>query len=402
MAMTNDEFCRAAWLAGLLVPFALVMEAAELNLPDPLLTADGQKVTSARMWQTERRPEILELFREHVYGRASVGRPASMQFEARDISPGAMDGLATRKQVNIVYRGPGGQGAIRLLMFVPNNGPQPVPCFLLICNRDESNIDPSRAVKSPFWPAEQIVARGYAVAAFHVADVDPDKHDGFTNGVHGIFDSPGGRQPDSWGTIAAWAWGAGRVMDYFETDDSIDARRVIVVGHSRGGKAALWAGAEDERFAMVVSNNSGSTGAALARGKKGERISDINRNFPHWFCENYRRYNGLEEELPVDQHMLAALAAPRLLYIASATEDAWADPRSEFLAAVHASPVYRLFGMDGLSASRMPEAEAPLHEGRIGYHLRTGRHNLLEDDWARFMDFADRHLGREERRSSGE
>jgi pimeloyl-ACP methyl ester carboxylesterase len=379
-------------VAAFILSATVALQSSELNLPDPLVNANGQSVDSVELWQNQRRAEIIELFREHVYGRMPVKRPKSLRFEVVAVLPDAMDGLATRKQVKISYDGPGGEGAIRLVVFVPKKQTRPAACFLLICNRPESNIDPTRAVKSPFWPAEQIVSRGYAAAAFHVGDVDPDVNEGFKDGVHGIFDPPEGRRPDSWGTIAAWAWGASRVMDYFETDDSIDSRRVVVVGHSRGGKTALWAGAEDERFAMVVSNNSGSTGAALARGKRGERISDINRGFPHWFCENYRRYNGREEALPVDQHMLAALVAPRLLYIASATEDSWADPQSEFLAAVHASPVYRLFGLEGLGADKMPQPDVPLHRGRIGYHLRTGGHNLVEYDWERYMDFADKFL----------
>ena len=172
---------------------------------------------------------------------------------------------------------------------------------------------------------------------------------------------------------------------------------MAVVGHSRGGKTALWAGAEDERFAMVVSNDSGCTGAALARGKQGEHIRDINRGFPHWFNDNYKRFADREDDLPLDQHMLAALIAPRLLYIASATEDSWADPRSEFLAGVHANPVFGLFGIQGLASAAMPNADTPIHEGHIGYHLRTGKHNLTEYDWGCFMDFADKHLVRSER-----
>src|SRR5688572_10118157 len=364
----------------------------ELKLPDALLTQSGAKVDSAEAWSKTRRPEILELFHHTIYGRAPVQRPDGLTFEVFDSAADAMHGKATRKQVKISYRGPGGEGAIKLVLFIPNDAPKPAPCMLLICNRPTSNIDPTRATKSPFWPAEQIVARGYAAAAFYNGDVVPDKHDSFKSGVFAIFDKAP-RPADAWGAIAAWAWGASRVLDYLETDPAIDAKRVAVVGHSRGGKTALWAGAEDERFAMVVSNDSGSTGAAIARNKTGERVAKINQSFPHWFNENYKAYADRENELPVDQHMLAALTAPRLLYIASASEDSWAHPKSEFLTAVHASPVFRLLGRTGISSPTMPKADAPMHDGDIGYHLRTGKHNLTEYDWGCFMDFADKHLG---------
>jgi hypothetical protein len=370
------------------------LSAAELRLPDLLTTTNGQPVTSAAMWQKVRRPEILELFRTHVYGRTSVGRPESLKLETLESVKGAMDGTAVRKQVRISYRGPGGEGAINLVLFVPERV-KPAPCFLLICNRGATNIDPTRAIKSPFWPAEQMIARGYAAAAFLNADVDPDFDDGFTNGVHGIFDPRAvKRAPDAWGTIAAWAWGASRVMDYLVSDPDIDAGRVAVIGHSRGGKTALWAGAEDERFAFVISNDSGCGGAALARRRqpKAETIQAINKAFPHWFCLNYRRYSGREDDLPVDQHMLAALIAPRLLCIASASEDLWADPEGEFLSGKAAGRVYQLFGLEGLKADRQPPVDSPRQEGSIGYHLRTGPHGLTEYDWKCYMDFADRHL----------
>lgn len=373
---------------------AAALQAAELRLPDPLTTTNGTKVTSADMWRQVRRPEILELFRTHVYGRMPVRRPDSLKFETLESAQGVMNGAATRKQVKISFRGPGGEGAIRLVLFVPERV-KPAPCFLLICNRGATNIDPTRAVKSPFWPAEQIIARGYAAAAFVNADVDPDFNDGFTNGVHGIFDPPGVKRPaDAWGTIAAWAWGASRVMDYLGTDPDIDTKRVAVIGHSRGGKTALWAGAEDERFAFVISNDSGCGGAALARRRqpKAETIAAINRTFPYWFCENYRRYNNREDDLPVDQHMLAALIAPRLLCIASASEDLWADPEGEFLCGREACCVYELLGKEGLKADRWPLPDSPRHEGSIGYHLRTGKHGLTEYDWKCYMDFADQHL----------
>lgn len=375
-----------------LLAAALNARASELSLPEALTTQSGQKVDSPELWKGKRRAEILELFRENVYGRVPESSPGQLRFEVTNLPAGSLTGKAKAKEVRIAFRGPGGEGAISLRLCVPVGTKGPVPCFLLICNRGASNIDITRQTKSSFWPVESLVARGYAAAAFSYTDVAPDTADSWSRGVFRIFGPVGQRSADAWGAIAAWAWGASRVMDYLQTDPDIDPKRIAIVGHSRGGKAALWAGAQDERFAMVVSNESGSTGAALARDKKGERISDINRVFPHWFCENYKRYNGRERELPVDQHMLLALIAPRLLYVASATEDSWSDPNNEFLAAVYAEPVYRLFGLEGLTVSAMPKPESPVQSGCIGYHLRTGKHNLTDYDWARFMDFADRHM----------
>jgi pimeloyl-ACP methyl ester carboxylesterase len=377
----------------LMAATGVTLHGARIELPDVLTMQSGQKVTTSQQWTTQRRPQVLELFRKHIYGRATVGRPETLKFEP-SLTPNMMNGAATRKLVNISYEGRGGKGTIRLILFVPTAATKPVPCFLLINNRSMDNIDPTREKKSPFWPAEQIVARGYAAAVFWNGDVAPDKKDSYKEGVHGIFDRPGERAADAWGTIAAWSWGASRALDYLQTDSDIDGARVAVVGHSRGGKATLWAGAQDERFGMVVSNNSGSTGAAIARGKQGETIKVINQNFPHWFNQNYKAYADRENELPVDQHMLAGLIAPRPLYISSASEDLWADPQAEFLSGVEATPVYRLFGLEGLKAEAFPKSGAPLHEGKIGYHLRTGTHSLTEYDWQQFMNFADKHLAK--------
>lgn len=367
--------------------------AASYTLPDPLVTQAGKRVTTAEEWTRVRRPEVLELFREHVYGRV----PATsyrQTFKVVNEDRNAMGGAATLRQVEVGIEAEGKALTIKLTLFVPNRATKPAPAFLLICNRGVENIDPTRQKKSEFWPAEEAIARGYAIAAFHNADVDPDlKTDvEFKDGIHGVLDR-GPRKPDAWGTLAAWAWGASRCMDYLVTDKDVAKDQVAVIGHSRGGKTALWAGAEDPRFALVISNDSGCGGAALTRRKaKGkETLEVINRSFPHWFNQNFKAYNGREAELPVDQHMLIALIAPRAVAVGSAREDLWADPRGEFLSVVHAAPVYGLFGKKALgSTTEMPAVGEPRHGDGAHYHIREGKHNLNLEDWTAYMDFADR------------
>lgn len=360
------------------------------RLPDPLMSSSGQKIAAFDQWTPERRNELLELFRKHVYGRAPVERPETMSFDVLSEKE-AMNGDAIQKLVRIQYEGPGGKGALPVLLFLPTAVRRPSPVFLFLNNRSREITNPDRKIKSSFWPAELMISRGYGAAAIEVDDVDPDVDDGFQNGVHVLFDAPNTpRPPDAWGTIAAWAWGASRVMDYFETDPDVDHNEVALVGHSRGGKTALWAGAQDERFAMIVSNNSGCTGAAISRGKQGESIKQINETFPHWFNENYKYYADRETELPLDQHMLLSLIAPRALYVSSASEDAWADPESEFLSIVAAEPIYRMCGYTGLGSDQFPPVERPIHGDRIAYHLRQGKHDLVEYDWRQFIDFFDK------------
>jgi hypothetical protein len=365
------------------------------TLPDVLTTVDGKTIENAHDWTTIRRPEILELFRTHVYGRVPE-TPYEMTFHVANQNPQAMDGAATLRQIEITITASDKSLTIDLVLFVPNHVPKPVPTFLLICNRDPENIDPTRAVKSPFWPAEEVIARGYGIAAFHNADVDPDRYDGFQDGIHGMLDGEQ-RAADAWGTIAAWAWAASRCMDYFEADEDIANDQVAVIGHSRGGKTSLWAGAEDERFAIVCVNESGCGGAALSRrqvpGK--ETVARINKSFPHWFNETFKTYGGREDQLPVDQHMLAALIAPRAVGVGSAEGDRWADPRGEFLSVVHAAPAYRLFGKQALGDSpEMPPINQPLHGDGAHYHIREGKHNLTSFDWKLYLDFADIVFGR--------
>lgn len=357
-------------------------------LPDPLIMNSGPRVADAGAWQQNRRPEILELFRDNVYGRAPIGRPAGMAFELRPIDQNALGGRATQKDLVVNFSGESSGARMDMRLYTPNGAAGPVPCFLYL-----GRPMPDGAPMSPRWEnaLPEILARGYGLAIIDREGIDPDEHDGFRNGVHGMFDPPGERPGDAWGTIAAWAWGLSRALDYLEADENVNAERVAVMGVSRAGKTALWAGAQDERFAMAISICSGCTGAALSRRRFGEPVGAINGRFPHWFCSNYRKFDWKEDALPVDQHMLLSLMAPRLLYVSSADEDLWADPRGEFLGAKHADPVYRLLGVKGLVAEHMPRLESPVQDGRIGYHIRRGGHGLEHYDWLRYLDFADRH-----------
>ncbi len=364
----------------------------DLNLPDALRGQDGKVVGSKEAWMSTRRPEILNLFAEHVYGEVPKDFD-SIKFKQLGGDKMAMNGKAILKQVAIEVSRGGQSLTINLVLFIPSDASGPAPLFLLINHRGKENTDPTRGFKMEFWPAEEVIARGYAIAAFHVSEVAPDNKKTFDTEVLRLYPEQT-QKPNGMKAIGAWGWGASRVMDYLVTDREIDRQRVAVVGHSRGGKAALWCGAQDQRFAIAISNDSGCTGAALARRKKGERVADINKGFPYWFCDNYDKFNNNEDSLPVDQHMLLALMAPRAVYVASASQDGWADPEGEFLGLKYAEPVFKLFQIAPLPVKHQPAIHEPVKSAHLGYHLREGGHGLFLYDWERYMDFADAHYGR--------
>lgn len=429
--LITSRWCRSLATVGVIMSMhAMAAAQPEANydesqvpdytLPDPLVTLAGQRVTNPEQWHNERRPEIVRLFEQHVYGRAAP-RPEDFQCVLIEQDPQALGGRAIRKQYALLPTGNPDQARWELLVYLPRTD-QPCPVFLglnfagnqtvhadphiLISRSWMRGNDPpefqhhcataaSRGINASRWPVEQILARGYGLATMYYGDIDPDYDDQFQNGIHPLFYQPGQTQPapDEWGSIAAWAWGLSRALDCLATDPAVDPQRVAVMGHSRLGKTALWAGALDERFALVISNNSGCGGAALSRRQFGETVQRINTAFPHWFNDRFTEYNGREDQLPVDQHLLIALAAPRPVLVCSAEEDRWADPRGEFLAALGADPVYRLLGTDGLAVQQMPELEQFV-ASRISYHIRPGQHDVTPYDWKIYMDFADLHLGK--------
>ncbi len=385
------------------------------TLPDPLVLSDGSRVTDSEMWRTKRRGELLSLFKEHVYGAMPPPLPIA-RVDYNDFEVDGLGGKGSRREVTLFFNKDRSGPKIRVLILMPKQTRDnwPFPAFLGYNFNGNHTVHADKKIRmskvwerkpgsTPQWPdeetrgasasrwqVEKIIARGYALVTVYYGDVDPDFHDGFKNGVHALYPDYQNRG-DNWTSIGGWAWGLSRVLDFLEKEDLIDAKRVAVIGHSRLGKTSLWTGASDERFAMVISNDSGCGGAALARRRFGETVARINTSFPHWFCTNHKKYNDNENAMPVDHHELIALIAPRPVYVASAQEDKWADPRGEFLSCVGADPVYRLLGYEGMPTKTWPSVNQPVH-GRIGYHVRSGKHDVTEFDWGQYLDFADRHM----------
>lgn len=422
-------------------------KAGAFTLPDPLIMNNGSPVLTTNDWKDLRRPEILKLYENYIYGGGPHWR--NMIDHMRENNSHALGGKALRKQVDLEFynynnrtnNDPTNDLKLHVLIYTPANTRKPVPVFLCLSfTGNYSDIDDTNVIVYPVWNAktdtlalptnidrgtshnwkiEEALARGYGVAILDYNDIEPDLADGtgWKYGVRSLYLQPGETNTDgnAWGAISAWAWGASRVMDYLETDKEVDASRVIMFGHSRLGKAALWAGAEDQRFAMVIASCSGEMGASLSRRDYGETVTTMCKSFPYWFCPNFLDYSGNISAMPVDSHMLISLIAPRPLFLSTGSEDRWGDPRGEWEAAIAAAPVYQLFGKQGvvtnlppgvltngngsgsllksevLETYPMPPPDAPIMRD-VGFQTHTGKHDVLPEDWDRFLDFADLHF----------
>ncbi len=351
------------------------------------------------------REEMIEDLSDLIYGRIP---PIQIEATTVLIENGNLPGI-NREQWRITLRSDGGDASLDLLLYLPADASEPIPVFLGLnfygnhtvridpslalpsswCpQNDEMGVvanratDKGRGVRATRWPIDQITGRGYGLATVYCGDLAPDDPDEWSNGVSRLWSGHDSNAPP--GAIAAWAWGLSRARMALERNPAVDPSRIAVIGHSRLGKTALWAGAQDEGFALVISNNSGCGGAALSRRRIGERLIHINNRFPHWFTPAFKAYNEREVELPVDQHQLLASIAPRALYVASAEDDNWADPRGEYLALAAAAAQW-----GKVLPSEPPKTGGGLTDGGLGYHIRSGEHNLTAEDWDHFLDFAD-------------
>jgi hypothetical protein len=388
------------------------------EFPDPLVSFNGDRIASKKQWIEKRRPELKVLFQHYMYGYFPPPAKIAAKVELEDAK--AFDGKATLREVTISF-GPPDTPPIHLLMVVPNKRKGPAPVFVGInfCGnhaivndrgvrlptvwmyphlpgvKDHRATEAGRGKQIDTWALEQSIDRGYAVATFYAGDVDPDRKDvreGIQPHLRKKDSKPG---PHDWGTIAAWAWGAQRVVDYLHDHKDINNKKIAIVGHSRLGKTALLAAALDERIALAIPHQAGCGGTAPSRhhNPMAETVKRINTSFPHWFDDTFKQFNDRTDKLPFDQHCLIALMAPRPVLLSNAVEDEWANPSGQFKMLELADPVYRLLGVEGLRARRMPEP-GKLIDSKLGYYIRPGKHSMTKDDWKIFLDFADKHFGK--------
>ena len=363
----------------------------DLILPDVLVGYNGSVVRTPADWESKRRPELVTKFADQVYGQLPKDFD-EIDFKIRVPPRHPHSAYSKLKEVAIDIFRNGKMQTMHLKLYLPKDAAEPVPVFVLTSHRDVEKV--TADIENRFFPVEQIVGKGYAAAIFDVEYVSPDDPDRYAHRVLDELYPEQEAMPNGMKGLSAWAWGAMRVMDYLEKDPDVDAGRAGVIGHSRGGKAALWTGANDTRWAITVSNESGCGGAALSKRMIGETVNRINTSFPYWFSDNFKNYNDKEEQLPLDQHQLIASIAPRAVYVGSSKDDTWADPKGEFLSLQIGARVYsEIYGIP----LEFPEAfkleVQTIHQKNVGYHLREGEHDLTAYDWGKVLDFADMQYG---------
>lgn len=387
------------------------------TLPDPLVMQNGKAVTTAKQWYKKRRPEIVHLFETYQYGKWPEKKP-ELRYDV--VADEGLNGTANRKQVTLYFSDNKEGLRVDVLIYLPKNANGPVPLLLNLSffSNSMSVSDPG-ILPGRVWDKntkKQVVQQagsgfsfgggsnsyikafleaGYGYATLQYTDIDPDFLGGATLGVRGLYLAPGKTEPeaDEWGSISAWAWGVSNVMDYFEEDPLIDAKRIAITGASRLGKTVMWAGARDERIAMVLASCSGEGGAAISRRNFGETVGHLTEatRFPYQFAANYGNYGADVTKLPVDANMLVALIAPRPLLLQTGTTDNWSDPKGEFYAAVEAGKVYKLLGKDDLGTTTLPEPNQPIYH-TLGYFMHEGGHGTLPIDWQIYLEFMKRYL----------
>jgi hypothetical protein len=385
------------------------------GLPDPLQITGGKIISTKEQWETEQRPCLYSLFEKNIYGKLPDVNIQPV-YLIREQNNSALNGKAIRKQVRIFLHPSDTSVYIDLLLYLPTKTTGPVPVFLgynfmgnqstindsavFLCEspvygtigvKNTKATDSSRGIDSQSWPVLKIIEQGYGLVTACYADIEPDNAEGYKTGIRTSLQEVLNMPVNDWGAIGAWSWGLSRIMDYLEQDSSVNAKKVALIGHSRLGKVCLWAGASDRRFAMVISNESGEGGAALSKRIFGETVKNLTDQFPYWFVPAYKKFAVNTDSLPVDQHELLALIAPRPLYVASASDDLWSDPKGEFLSLLNAERVYHLYKLEGLNTYFMPPVNHPVGE-EIRYHVRKGGHGITDYDWDQYLLFAKKYL----------